>query len=123
MKIAASVHVDAPKEVIWKIITDVDNWEKNITAIESIEILERHDDNFIGLKWKETRTMFGKKATEIMWITHAEENSFYKTRAESHGAIYITTISITEKDNGCDLAFEFNGQPQSFGAKLMTFLM
>jgi hypothetical protein len=40
--------------------------------------------------------MFGQEASETMWITEAVENSYYCTRAESHGAVYITKLSLDE---------------------------
>jgi hypothetical protein len=57
-----------------------------------------------------------------MWITDAKEYSFYKTRAESHGSVYITIVSITEEEGKAFLNMEFKGEPQTFGAKFMSFI-
>lgn len=77
MKIAIDIDIKAPKEQVWKVITDIENSVNTITGIDDIEILNKPIDSIVGLKWKETRTIFGKSATEIMWITEAKENNYY----------------------------------------------
>jgi uncharacterized membrane protein len=119
MVTTVEVTINGSKEDVWNIITDIENSPKTITGIEQVEILEKPGDGFVGLKWRETRTLFGRTATEIMWITDAVENEMYRTRAESHGAIYITNLSISEEDGEIRLTMEFDGSPQTFSARLM----
>ncbi|MBV7329489.1 SRPBCC family protein [Chloroflexi bacterium TSY] len=123
MNIEAQVTIQGPKEKIWQVITDIENAPKRISGIEEVEILEKPTDGLVGLKWRETRTLFVRTATETMWITDAVENEFYKTRAESHGAVYITDIALSEQDGRTSLTMKFDGTPQSFGAKLMSAAM
>lgn len=123
MNIETEVTIQAPKEKIWQVITDIENATQRISAIEKIEILERPPEGLVGLKWRETRTLFGKSATEVMWITDAIENESYKTRAESHGAVYLTDMSITEHDGSAKLRMKFGSEPQSLGAKIMSVTM
>jgi uncharacterized membrane protein len=123
MNVSVDIKIDAPAEKVWRLITDIENSSTTISGIDKIEILQQPTDGLVGLKWRETRTMFGKEATEVMWITDAAENEFYQTRAESHGSIYISKLTITQADNGVVLSMGFDGQAQSFGAKLMYGLM
>ena len=67
--------------------------------------------------------MFGKSATETMWITSAVDNDYYETEARSHGAIYRSRLDLTERDGGTELAMSFGGEAQTFGAKIMSALM
>ena len=124
MNLQTSISINASKEKVWQMITNIQNAEQTISGIQKVEILEEPGDGLIGLKWRETRIMFGKEATEVMWITEAEENSHYKTRAESHGSIYISEMRVEGTgDDSCTLTMGFTGLPQSFGAKVMTALM
>jgi carbon monoxide dehydrogenase subunit G len=123
MKFEETVAVNASPEAIWSILSDIDNAAENISAIEKVEVLEKPTDGLVGLKWIETRTMFGKTATETMWITEAVENSHYLTRAENHGAIYISKMYITEEGGTTHVGMSFDGQPQTFMAKLMMGMM
>lgn len=115
--------INASPEAVWKVITDIDNAPNNISGIETVEILERQDSAFVGLKWRETRIMFGKEATEVMWITDARENTSYSTRAESHGSTYITHFELQPEGAQTRLVMTFDGQAQTFGAKLMSAIM
>ena len=119
MDFTVEVTIEGSKEDVWKVITDIENADRNISGIEEVEILEKPIDGLVGLKWQETRTLFGRTATEIMWITHAEENKSYKTRAESHGAVYITSFDLSDTDSGTRLTMTFDGDPQTLSAKLM----
>ncbi len=123
MNISCSTQINAPKEKVWDIITNIEKAPEHISGIKSVEVLEKPDNGVLGLKWKETRVMFGKEADETMWITHAEENSYYQTRAESHGAIYISKMAVEENNGTSTLTMSFNGQPQTTGAKIMSALM
>ena len=123
MNISCSTQINAPKEKVWDIITNIDKAPEHVSGIKSVEVLEKPDSGVIGLKWKETRVMFGKEAEETMWITHAEENRFYQTRAESHGAVYISKMAVDESNGSSKLTMSFNGQPQTTGAKIMSALM
>jgi hypothetical protein len=123
MIVEVQVNIAGPKEAIWGVVTDIANASENISGIEKVEVLEQPEDGLVGLKWRETRTMFGKTATEVMWITDSAENEFYKTRAESHGSIYISTIAIAEQNGSCSLTMTFESKAQSFLAKLLCIPM
>lgn len=73
MSVTAIKHIKASREDVWDIVTDFDNIAGNLTAISDATVLERADSGIIGLKWQETRVMFGKLATETMCITDAKD--------------------------------------------------
>ena len=122
MKIKVQVPVNASPANIWKVITDIENSANTISAIEKIDVLETREEGLLGFKWRETRKMFGKEATEIMWITELVENEYYQTRAESHGSVYISRVFIEQQGNQTYLGMQFVGKAQTFGAKLMSFI-
>ena len=122
MKIQVQISINDTKENVWRVITDIEGSVNNIKGIEKIEILEKKENEFIGLKWRETRTMFGQTATEVMWITEAVENEYYRTRAESHGAIYKTEFLLTKNGESTDLIMSFDAELVTFKAKLMSIM-
>ncbi len=113
------IPIDASKESIWNVITDIDNAAATIGGIESLEVLDRPASGLVGLKWRETRKMMGKDAIETMWITDAVENDHYKTRAESHGCVYVSCLRITETNGGNALSMSIESKPQTLMAKLI----
>lgn len=122
MKVSTSVTINSTKEKVWQIISDIENSVNNIEGIMKIEVINPPGDNLIGLKWKETRMMYGKEADETMWVTHGKENVFYQTRAESHGAIYKSRFDIEEKGDACVLTMGFEGESVSLFAKIFNAL-
>ncbi len=123
MQSSASITIDAKPDAVWKVIADIEHSADVISGIHKIEILEQPKGTSIkGLKWKEWRTFGGREATEVMWITEARKNSHYVAHAESHGAIYDSTMRISKDGDGCILTMEFQGTPATFGAKVMWAL-
>lgn len=125
MIVEARVTIHASRAAIWRAITDIENACAMIGGIQAIEVLERPVDGVVGLRWRETRILFGKPATVEKWITDAVENQFYKTRAESDGFVFVTTMSISEGHGGHELVSSHESRPQSIVARLslpMLFL-
>lgn len=125
MNLVASSHtqIAADPESVWAVIADIPNAAEHISAIKKIEIIEAASaQSIVGIKWKETREWMGKDATETMWVTDALSPSFYEVRAESHGCVYNSRLSIAATDTGSRLSMDFHCSPQTFGAKLMWLL-
>jgi Uncharacterized conserved protein len=125
MLVESQVTINAPKEAVWAAITDIENAAKIISGIKNIEVLEKPASGIVGLKWRETRILFGKPATADKWITEAVENEYYKTRAEDGGFVFLTTMRISESSAGITLTSSHESKPQSIVAKLsvpMLFL-
>jgi uncharacterized membrane protein len=123
MELSVVVEIEKPVEEVWRAIVDFKNCPNYITSIVNLEILHEPKDSLIGFKWKETRVMFGKEATEIMWITDCVENEYYQTRAESHGSIYKSRLSIEPLGENTKLTMSFTAEAQNFFAKLISKLM
>ena len=68
MIVTAGIEIMDSKENVWKAITDIENSGGMISSILDIHILHKPPDDLVGLKWEETRKMFGKEAMETMWI-------------------------------------------------------
>jgi hypothetical protein len=123
MLVEARVTIRGSRAAAWAAMTDIANAAEIIRGIESIEVVEKPAGGLVGLRWKETRMFFGKPATVEKWITDAAEGSFYKTRAESDGCIFLSTMSLSEDGGGTVLTSAHDSQPQSFAAKVMSIPM
>ena len=123
MIVEAQVIINGSKAAVWAAITDIANASEIISGIEKIEVLEKPAKGLVGLKWRETRMLFGKPATAEKWITDAAENEFFKTRAESDGFVFSSTISMSESSGGITVTSSHDSTPQSIAAKLMSIPM
>lgn len=123
MEINVSTEINCAKEQVWKAITDIDNCKNMIDAIIDLTVLERPETGLVGLKWSETREMFGREASETMWITEAVEGQYYCTRAENCGAVYLTKMAVTEDNGKTILSMSFSSESMSFIGKVFSALM
>ena len=123
MELSVFVEIRKPIEDVWKSIIDFKNCSKFIESIIKIEIIDEPKDTLVGFKWKETRVMFGKEAIETMWITNYVDNEFYETRAESHGSIYKSRLSVERLGENTKLTMSFTAEAQTFFAKVFSTCM
>ena len=123
MIVEAQVTINGSKAAIWAAITNIENASEHISGIENIEVLEKPANGLVGLRWRETRMLFGKPATAEKWITDAAENEFYKTRAEDGGFVFLTTKRILEGSGGMTLTESHESKPQGIVARLMSIPM
>jgi len=123
MIVEAHVTIHGSKTAIWAAITNIENASEFISGIENIEVIEKPADGLVGLRWRETRTYFGKPATVEKRITDAAKNEFFKTRAESDGFVFLSTMSISGKSGAVTLTSLHDSQPQGIVAKLKSLPM
>lgn len=125
MIVEAKVTINGTRASVWGAITNIEHASDIISGIEKIEVLEKPAQGLVGLKWRETRILFGKPAAVEKWITEAVENEFYQTRAEDGGFVFLTTKRLSESNGSITLTESHESKPQTFGAKLsvpMLFL-
>jgi len=123
MIVEAQVTVNGSRAAVWAAITDIENAAEIISGIENIEVIEKPANGLVGLRWRETRMLFGKPATVEKWITDAAENERYKTRAESDGFVFLTIMSISESGSGTTLTSSHVSEPQGIAARVKSIPM
>lgn len=123
MIVEAQVTINGSKAAIWAAITDIANAAKIISGIEAIEVVEKPANGLVGLRWRETRMLFGKPATVEKWITEAAENEFYKTRAEDGGFLFLTTNRLVAGNGGMTLTSAHETKPQGILASIQALPM
>ena len=123
MIVEAQVTINGSKAAIWAAITNIENAAEIISGIEHIEVVEKPAHGLVGLRWRETRMLFGKPTSVEKWITDAAENAFYKTRAEDNGFVFLTTMTISEKGGVITLTSSHDSKPQGLVARLMSIPM
>jgi hypothetical protein len=128
MIVRAQVTINGSKAAIWAAITDIARAAEIISGIEKVEVLERPPSGLVGLRWRETRMLFGEPATAEKWITDAAPNEFYKTRAEDGGFVFLTTMRISdngrsEHGGGVTLASSHETRPQGIVARIKSLPM
>jgi hypothetical protein len=129
-QLAVSTDIDAPIDIVWARVTDIEHAADTIEAIKQIEMLSEppHAPIRPGTKWRETRLMMGKEATEEMWVTSVlppeegeQGSATYHVGAFSHGTRYLSEIRLTTNpQGGTTLTYAFSGKAETLGAKILS---
>lgn len=121
-KLSASVHFNVPPERAWSVVTDFEHAAENIEGIKKLEILTPGVTGK-GFRWRETRMMFKKEATEEMEISEWVPPKYYTTEAESCGCHYTCKISLTPEAGGTRVEMSMDAKPLTLPAKIMSGVM
>ena len=90
MNIEVSQRIEAPAEQVWAVITDLANSPQVISGIDAVEILGGPPEFGVGTRWRETRTMLGKTATEEMEVSAVDPGSLVlRCRGEPRRALRL----------------------------------
>ncbi|MEU1255559.1 SRPBCC family protein [Streptomyces chartreusis] len=78
---------------VWESLTDLRGMVHVLSGVSGVEVLTEGAFG-VGTRWRETRRMFGKEATEEMWVTLCEPPERYVVEAESHGTHYVSEWAL-----------------------------
>lgn len=114
--------IAASPQRVFEASTDVRRWAEIVPAILRVEVLT---DGPVGkgTRFRETRKMFGKEATEEMEFLVFDPPKGYVLGAQSHGCRYRTSFDVLPTAQGTRLVMRFEAEPLTLGAKVMAFLM
>ena len=117
MGITLTRQIAAPVETVYTQFTDIATWE-HIDGIKKIEMLT---DGPVrkGTRFKETRIMFKKEATEEFEVTTLEPNKRFTMTSQSCGCRFEAEHRFTPEGAGTRVDFTMNAKALTFGAKLM----
>lgn len=123
MKISTSISIKSPIENVFDTFSDLDSIKNYVDGIQSLEVLEGPAKMQVGTKWRETRVMFGKEATEVMWVTELTPNASYVVEAESHGTHYRSEYRFSTAGEETTVEMTFGGQPLTLMSKILGTLL
>lgn len=118
-----SRHMNVPAEQAWLAITDIPNAAERISSITRIEMLSDGPVG-VGTRWRETRRIMKKDATEEMEITEWIPPRSYVVEAGSCGCHYRTILTVTDEgESGCTVEIAMHTKPVRFMAKILAPIM
>ena len=115
-----SRNISAPTDRVWAIITDIEGSPAVISGIDEVERLSDDAGFKVGTRWRETRTLFGKEATEEMEVTAIDEHRSYTVEADSRNVHYTSVFTLQPADDGSSLRMTFEGVPRGAFTKFMA---
>lgn len=115
-------HISAPPEDVFRAASDFARAPERIRGILKVEMLTGGPVGK-GTRFRETRRLFGREASEEMEVIEFEAPRRYVLGAESHGCRYRTELAFEPRGSGTDVRMTFGATPLTFFAKVMSVLM
>ncbi|MCH2140927.1 MAG: SRPBCC family protein [Phycisphaerales bacterium] len=123
LEVTVSRHINASQQRVWEVITDIAHSDEWISGITNIELLTGNQQG-VGMRWKETRVMFGRESTEELEITAFEPPLFYIVEAESCGSHFTTELRCNPIDEETtELVIKVLTEPTTMLGRLMKPLV
>ena len=118
-ELKVSKHIHAPVDRVFDVMSDFASAPARISAISRVEMLTDGPTR-VGTRFRETRVMFGKEATETMEVLEFEPNRSYTLGAHSCGCEYRCNLMFRPVGPGTEVTMHFKARPTSFMAKLIS---
>ncbi len=115
-----SRRVSAPAPRVWEVMVALDEAPAMITGIGSIDRVSGPEFD-VGTRWRETRTVFGKEATEEMEVTSIEPGHSYTVEADGKGARYTSVMAVSPSgDEASEISMSLDAEPTGVGSRILS---
>ncbi len=112
--------VSGSPDEVFALYADLENAAERISGITKMEILTDGPVG-VGTRFRETRVVMKREATEEMEVTAFDPGKSYKVECHSHGTHYVSVFSFADAGEGeTDVTVRFDAHAQSFVAKLFS---
>ncbi len=119
MSMTVEKQINAAPDRVFALASDFATMSERVPGIKRVEMLTDGPVG-VGTKFKETRVMFGKEATETMEVTAFDPPRSYSLSANSCGCLYDSRLEVAANAGGANVTLSFVATPVSFFAKLMS---
>lgn len=111
-------HIKADPRRVFEVLSDFRTADQRVSGIKKLEVLT---DGPIrkGTRFRETRVMFGREATEEMEVADFQPDRSYTVSCNSCGAVWSSTFRFVPEAGGTRLEVSMECRAVSFLAKLM----
>ena len=116
-----SLRVDAPAEVVWQVLTDLDRWPEVMSGVVRVE-QDGEGPLREGTTWRETRRGGGREETQEMTVVAVDEGRSFTAEASAHGTRYASTTRVEPRGDACELSTTFSGEPGTGRARVVATL-
>lgn len=114
--------VDAPIERVFEVFSDLRRAPERVSGIKNLEVLTEGPIG-VGAKFRETRVMFGREATEQMEVTEFRRNEMYAVECTSCGTHYRSELEFRPDGSGTIVDMSFDGRPVTKTARILGAVM
>ena len=114
-----TTQIAAPPETVFDVAADLPNAAEHVDGITKIEMLTDGPVG-AGTRFRETRVMMGREATEEMEVTAFDRPRSYTVEATSCGCHFASSFTFTAEGDGTQVVLNTQSKPLTLFAKLMS---
>ena len=120
--ITVTKRIHAPKDLVFKTVSDINNFSKAVPDIINVEFLTEQKYG-VGTKFRETRDMNGRKATTELEVTELVENAHIRIVSDTMGTIWDSLFTVEKKEDGTELTLIMDAKAYKMMSKIANPLM
>lgn len=111
--------IAAEREGVFELFSDLRHAAGRIAGIKRLEVLTEGPIRK-GTRFRETRVMFNREATEEMEIVDFQPGRSYTVQCLSCGVLWSSTFRFEAAGGETDVSLDMSCKPMTFFAKLMS---
>lgn len=118
MQIRVEAIAEASLQVAFATAIDIAAWPAFVSGVQGVELLTPGPIG-AGTRFRETRAMFGRTASEEMTVTEIEAPRRFLLTALNHGTAYRVEHRFEAEGAATRLVLVFEGRPVTLAARLL----
>lgn len=113
--------VEATVERVWEVMTDLEASPQVLRGVTAVERLDGGGGFGVGTRWRETRTLMGRAATEELEVSDVVPGRAYTVTADSRGTAYTSTLAVEPIDERRSrLSMTFDARARSTVSRILS---
>ncbi|WP_428235148.1 SRPBCC family protein [Gracilimonas sp.] len=120
--ITVTKRIHAPKELVFKTVSDIKNFSKAVPDITNVEFLTEQEYG-VGTKFRETRDMNGRKASTELEVTELVENAHIRIVSDTMGTVWDSLFTVEKKEDGTELTLIMDAKAYKLMSKIINPFM
>lgn len=119
MQVSMTRRIAAERERVFDVFSDLRHAAGRIAAIKRLEVLTEGPIRK-GTRFRETRIMFNREATEEMEIVDFLPGRSYTVQCLSCGVLWSSTFRFEAAGGETEVSLDMSCKPKTFFARLMS---
>lgn len=120
MQVEVTHDSSAPADVVWAVMTDLERTPTVLSSVTAVERIAGGPGFDVGARWRETRTMFGRQASEVLAVTSVDvAGRRYVVEADNRGTHYVQAVSVTPTPEGSRLRMSLRSEATGLAGRLL----
>ncbi|MCP9292442.1 SRPBCC family protein [Gracilimonas sediminicola] len=120
--ITVTKRIHAPKELVFKTVSDIKNFSNAVPDITNVEFLTEQEYG-VGTKFRETRDMNGRKASTELEVTELVENAHIRIVSDTMGTVWDSLFTVEKKEDGTELTLIMDAKAYKLMSKIINPFM